>query len=312
LQWQTDLPLVRRWVNEAKHMQVHTLRNARQRTLAIAMLALLAACARRESDQMAWATAALARNPQLEVLASDAEKGVITVRARDSGEVRALHLEEIAAAPLSQLSATAPATELSTTVSEAKQTPPVEPDIANLPAAPAIETPSPAATPQTVELTPATPAASAPVKEPADYKVERSNGRTRVTGPGVSIVSEKTASPSEASTSDAASTRGLPVICEGQRSMHIDNRTINVEGDAITASGGCELYITNSKLTATGAGINVQDAIVHIDNSIVKGAQASVDAEGAARLYARNTQFEGLSRRSDQATISDLGGNRWK
>jgi hypothetical protein len=292
-------------------MQVHTLRNACQRTLAIAMLALLAACARHESEQMTWATAALARNPQLEVLASDAEKGVITVRARDSGEVRALHLEEIAAAPLSQLSATAPATELSTG-SEAKQTPPVEPDVANMPTAPAIETPSPAATPQTVELTPATPAASAPIKEPADYKVERSNGRTRVTGPGVSIVSEKTASPSQTSTSDATSTRGLPVICEGQRSMHIDNRTINVEGDAITASGGCELYITNSKLTATGAGINVQDAIVHIDNSIVKGAQASVDAEGAARLYARHTQFEGLSRRSDQATISDLGGNRWK
>ncbi len=294
-------------------MQVHTLRNACRGISAIAILTLLTACVRHESDEMAWAKAALARNPQLEVLASDADKGVITVRARDSGEVRALRLEEIAAAPLSQLSANVAPAE-ARAIPETTQTPPPEAVAANTPAATTVETPPPpAAVPPPVEPTPAPPQASATTtREPADYKVDRSDGRIRVTGPGVSIVSEKKAPISQTSAAATDRTGGLPVICEGQRSMHIDNRTINVEGDAVTASGGCELYITNSKLTGTGAGINVQDAIVHIDNSIVKGAQASIDAEGAARLYARNTQFEGLSRRSDQATISDLGGNLWK
>jgi hypothetical protein len=297
---------------EAKLMQVHTLRNACRGISAIAVLTLLSACVRHESDETLWAKAALARNPQLEVLATDAEKGVITVRARDSGEVRALRLEEIAAAPLSQLSANAAPAEAKA-IPEAMQTPPPEAGTANAPTATAIETPPPATAPASVEPTPAPPQPSAATtREPADYKVDRSDGRIRVTGPGVSIVSEKKAPTSQTSAATAGRTGGLPVICEGQRSMHIDNRTINVEGNAVTASGGCELYITNSKLTGTGAGINVQDAIVHIDNSVVKGAQASIDAEGAARLYARNTQFEGLSRRSDQATISDLGGNLWK
>lgn len=285
-------------------MQPLTLRYAGYGLLILAALATVAACARRESDEIAWAKSALARNPQLEVIATDPEKGVITVRAKDSGEIRVLALNEIAAAPLSQLSPPAVAA-ASVAAPEVTQSPSSD-------TATRAESPPPEVAPAAVE--PPASAAQVPVtiKEPADYKVERSDGRVRITGPGVSIVSEKTAPTNQVSATNTPPANGLPVICDGQRSMHIDNRTINVDGDAVSASGGCELYISNSRLTGTGAGINVRDAIVHVDNSIVKGVRAAIDAEGAARLYTRNTQFEGLSRRSDQATISDLGGNRWK
>jgi hypothetical protein len=289
------------------------VRKVCRRALALSILGGLSACARHEQDEIAWAKSALARNPQLEVLASDAEKGVITVRERDSGEVRALRLDDIAAGPVSQLSTTAvPAPAAPAGVPEVAQASPPDSTTASAPATAVAEAP-PSLPASAVEPAPSAPPASVTTaKEPPDYKVERSDGRIRVTGPGVSIVTEKTVPSTQASATSAAKANGLPVICEGQRSMHIDNRTINVEGDAVIASGGCELYITNSKLTGTGAGISVQDAIVHVDNSIVKGVRASIDAEGAARLYTRNTQFEGLSRRSDQAMISDLGGNRWK
>ena len=88
-------------------MQPLTLRQAGYGVLICAALVTLGACARREADEIAWAKSALARNPQLEVIATDPNKGVITVRTKASGELRALTLNEIAAAPLSTLSSPA-------------------------------------------------------------------------------------------------------------------------------------------------------------------------------------------------------------
>ena len=69
-----------------------------------------------------------------------------------------------------------------------------------------------------------------------------------------------------------------PIICEGRRMMHFDDRDIYVTGDAITVRGGCELFITNSRIVATGTGVVVRDGIAHIDNSYVEGTGASFDA----------------------------------
>ena len=94
--------------------------------------------------------------------------------------------------------------------------------------------------------------------------------------------------------------------------LHFDNRNIYVEGDAIIARGGCELYITNSRIVADGTGVVVRDAIVHISNSTIEGGAASFDASDASKVYLRGSTFQGLPRRSQQAVVQDQGGNQWR
>ena len=94
-------------------MSSHVVRLISPR-VAVACVVVLAfsACQRgaQETDtgplELAWARAALERNPQIEVLAGDAQSRVFTVRDKKSGEVQVIKLDEIAAAPLAQILAT--------------------------------------------------------------------------------------------------------------------------------------------------------------------------------------------------------------
>ena len=94
--------------------------------------------------------------------------------------------------------------------------------------------------------------------------------------------------------------------------LHLDNRQMHVDGDAITVRGGCELYITNSNIVASGVGIIVHDGIVHIDNSYVEGASGSFAADSQAKVFVRGSTFQGLSRRDQLAMVQDQGGNKWR
>src|SRR5262245_48824588 len=53
--------------------------------------------------ELAWARAAVERNPDLEVVATDPQSGVVTVRHRSTGEVEAIKASELAAVTPSQL-----------------------------------------------------------------------------------------------------------------------------------------------------------------------------------------------------------------
>src|SRR5262245_13698272 len=53
--------------------------------------------------QMDWARAALERNPDIEVVATDPQSGVVTVKHRSTGEVEAIKASELAAVTPSQL-----------------------------------------------------------------------------------------------------------------------------------------------------------------------------------------------------------------
>jgi hypothetical protein len=53
--------------------------------------------------EMAWARAAIERNPRFEVLAVDDEAGVFTLRDVESGDVQAVQLTDLAAVPLTSL-----------------------------------------------------------------------------------------------------------------------------------------------------------------------------------------------------------------
>nr|WP_298718251.1 hypothetical protein [uncultured Steroidobacter sp.] len=292
-------------------------------------LAVLGACNRggepttalpSEPAELTWARAALERNPRYEVLASDTQTRVFTVRDRSTGQVQTINLNDLAAAPLAQLKSPPPA------VSAPLPAPAPEASSAAVPPTP----PGSSATPPSVgpaASPPASAAESAPAAKVVDnspaaaaeraqaaetnYTIDRSGGTLRVSGPGVSIVS--TGRGEASGQSNAAGVRASePIICEGKRMLKLDDRKMYVEGDAIIARGGCELYITNSTIVATGTGLIVEDAIVHVANSHIEGLNGSFNATDRARMFVRTSTFQGVPRRAEFASVLDQGGNQWR
>jgi hypothetical protein len=285
-------------------------------TLSCIALAVLSACNRggdqpplipTEPPELTWARSALERNPQLEVLASDSQTRVFTVRNRVTGRVETINLNDLAAAPITQLRAAA-------AVPAAGAAPTTLP--APAPAPPMTDAQEPeqvasASEPerQSVDNSPAAAAERAQQAE-ASYTIDRTGGKVRVSGPGVSIVS--TGPTSKAGPNLAGVRASEPIICEGKRLLKLDDRQIYVDGDAIIARGGCELYITNSHIVASGTGLIVEDAIVHVANSHIEGVNGSFNATDRAKMFVRTSTFTGMPRRAELASVLDQGGNQWR
>ena len=268
-------------------------------------LLVLAACGREGQDEMSWARAALERNKALEIVAADQQSHTFTVRLKDSGELRAVRAEELVASPAAPAAAAAP---------HAESKPSAAPEAA----------PAEQAVAQTETATPAEPAASTAAQIARSDPVLTSEnssglegvapGRVLESGPGYSITSARSA-PAAVRRDSASSAplehRHEPIVCQGSRLLHIDNRNLVFDGDAVSAVDGCEIHITNSHISASGVGVAVRAASVHIDNSQIEGEQASIDASQGAQVYAASSRFKGLSRRLDTAAVHDLGGNIW-
>lgn len=271
--------------------------------LAVA-LCVTTACAKRENAELEWARAALQRNPSLEIVATDAQAGVFTLRDKRDGTVVTVTLKELAAAPAPQLVQAALASPPIGAAPPAQAAQPTAPEAAQRSASPSDqESPSPSEPAALAESAPPTVAAKS-------YTIERADGQLRVSGPGISIVSAGVGSGGAQAAQAQPSAE--PIICEGSRMLHFDSRNIYVDGDAIIARGGCELYVTNSRIAASGTGIVVQDAVVHIANSQIEGATASFNAESGAKIFVRGSTFHGVSRRDEHASVQDQGGNQWR
>lgn len=283
--------------------------------LACSTLLALTACQKSEEPiaaqgvtELAWARAALERNPNIEVVATDSQAGVFTVRDKSSGEVSTVKLSDLAAAPVAQLSAHArAATAAASAASADPSAPAAGPEASTDTASTTTEAGAQAAAPASAT---ATAGASTPPAEP-NYTIERSDSGVKVSGPGISIVSTGRQGPTSAK-GEAGQRAVDPIICAGRRMVHLDNRRIFVDGDAITAREGCELHITNSRIVASGTGVVVQDATVHISNSYIEGATGSFDAGVGAKMYVRDTIFNGITRRDSFAQITEQGGNQWR
>jgi hypothetical protein len=252
------------------------------------------------SDEFEWARAALQRNPALEVVAADTQAESFTVKVKRTGVTQVIKMKELAAAPVSEIVAAAlAATPVSgnsaSTTLPYEQAKPSEPT---------------AGTETATMANDATTQTSTPVTE-KNYTVQRNAGQVKVSGPGVSIVS---AGPGAIATAqrDQGERTVDPVICEGKRMLHFDNRNIYVDGNAIVARGGCELFITNSRVISSGTAVVASDSIVHIANSTIEGTQASFDAGEGAKMYLRSSTFLGLPRRAERSVVQDQGGNTWR
>jgi hypothetical protein len=285
----------------------------RLRALAVpvcAALLCMSACTRSAPDQMAWARAALERNASIEIVATDPQTRSFTVRDKASGELRMVRADELiaGAAPAAAPPAAAQ--------NEPPAAPASAPGATTAPAPPAAAASSWRSDQNDSTAAPQAEAAASapPARAPA---VAEGSGRVLESGPGYSI---KTATPepipggraAPAGISSAAvERRHDPIVCQGARLLQIDNRNLVFDGDAVSAQDGCEIHITNSRISASGIGVTARAASVYLDNSQIEGDAGSIDASEGAQVYAASSRFRGLSRRLDTATFHDLGGNVW-
>jgi hypothetical protein len=278
---------------------------------AAACVALLAlgACGRQGQDEMSWARAALERNADLEVIAADPQSHTFTVRLKGTGELRMVRADQVVASGVpaaGQVTAATP------------QPPPSTATTAPAPA------PAPAATEAAASETAVPERAEAPSTQPSSLlpqtavAAEAAAGQVLESGPGYTIKTAAAVASTPGArardssiTSAAVEHRHEPIVCQGSRLLHIDNRNLVFDGDAVSAEDGCEIHITNSHISAAGVGVLARAANVHIDNSLIEGDQASIDLSEGAQVYTASSRFRGLSRRLDTATVHDLGGNVW-
>jgi len=302
-------------------------------------------------DEMSWARQALERNNRLEVVASDPQTSTFTVRVKDTGELRMIKLDEIIAAPpgTGATPSSTPATPSSSppastealapsTTASAEAAAAGNPSAAQAttvqserPATPSARVPAAGSTQQADDGSAATMAGNAPrtgfQPEPApraeapspnsDVAAVTPGGRTLESGPGYVIkTASKAASTTRtrersSKTTAAVERRHDPIVCQGDRLLQIDNRNLEFDGDAVSAEDGCEIHITNSHISAKGVGVSVRAANVHIENSQIEGDTASIDASKGGQVYASSSTFKGISRRLDNSSFHDLGGNVW-
>lgn len=277
-------------------------------------LVLLGACSRQEEiREIDWAKAALERNPALEIISTDEAAGIFTVQDTTTGVVFKVHSNELIAAP---------------------PPPKAPPPVAAQPAAPpAPETPvevekpaqpGEAAASQTTAMAQPEAGTGDALAQGPGYSISRGEAQaaTRpatLEGPGYSITREAPAAgpaapDAEAVAAAAASTvekRTDPIVCQGDRLMRIDGETFEFTGNAIIAENGCDLYISNVRIRASGVGIIARQARVHIVNSNIGGSEASYEASEGAQIYVARSTVAGVGRRFDTARMNDLGGNEY-
>ena len=124
--------------------------------------------------ELSWARAALERNPDLEVVATDPQSGVVTVKHRSTGEMEAIKASDLAAATPSQLKP----------MNRAEAPPPIED--------PAPVQEERATAPSQAAQATRRPLTTGSTQSDSGYTIDRSGGKIRVSGPGVSIESSGT------------------------------------------------------------------------------------------------------------------------
>jgi hypothetical protein len=298
-------------------------------------------------DEMTWARDALDRNSHLEVVASDPQAKTFTVRVKDSGKLVVVPLDQVMAGPqgvfeASSKPAGADAAPTSETLAD---TPSQVPGAAERVSTPPSPTSGPSAGSSALASAgePAQPngdssgsrqaaasdaaeANDSAAAEPSTAQIQGPHaesatnakaGSVLASGPGYSI---KASGPKGTvqRVSQVTAARGTPlerlhdpIICQGSRLLHIDNRNLEFDGDAVSAEDGCEIHITNTHISAKGIGVLARAANVHIENSEIEGDSGAIDASDGAQVYAESSRFKGLTRRMESSAFHDLGGNVW-
>jgi hypothetical protein len=316
-------------------------------TLASALL-ILTGCDKLSADDTQWARAALERNPDLTIVAADKDAKTFTVQVKGSPDLRVVRVDQVigdlpsdgVASPVQERGAPAspspaeavPAPESTapsqSTASAGEPAQPVGQQAArnsslqvNSGVAPGTGVVTDRSGKVITYNSSTAEVVSTESPEGAAAAASAADKKVLASGPGYSIsagdprasrplrLAEATELKSPANT--VMERRYEPMICQGNRLLHIDNRNLEFEGDGLSALDGCEIHITNSHIIAHGLGISARAANVHIKNSIIEGDSGSISASGGAKVYTQQSTFKGLSRRLDTASFQDFGGTTW-
>ncbi|MBV8854007.1 MAG: hypothetical protein JOY91_11430 [Sinobacteraceae bacterium] len=302
-------------------------------------------------DRMGWARAALERNAAIAVVAADAQAGTFTVRVKETGELRIVPLDQLVAGPVGTVgpvptgarrgngitagnsaeaantAAAAGAAGAADSTESAHTPEPTNPTAADNTASDTVSggTPAPSelASPgESARAANQQPANSGTAVQPvagprATSAASAPAGQVLASGPGYTIKASG-ARGGDAGATAVRTARGIPlerlhdpIICQGARLLHIDNRNLQFDGDAISAENGCEIHITNSHIRAGGVGVQARAANVYVENSDIEGESGAIDAAQGAQIYAEASRFKGLTRRQQASDFHDLGGNVW-
>ncbi len=318
-------------------------------TLGSALL-ILSGCGKLTHGESEWARAALERNPDLTIVAADKDANTFTVQVKGSSELRVVRVDQIIGAVPSDgvapaVSEPAPSTAesapppdaaqaSSTTARAGELARPADEVEARNPSPPVNQGMAPGtavikssatgnvlASSESVNVGPGTDATAGGEGAATSGAASASDKKLLASGPGYSISAGDPGANRAIRLAQAGELKSLanvaverryePMICQGNRLLHIDGRNLEFEGDAVSALDGCEIHITNSHIIAHGVGVSARAANVHIKNSIIEGDSGSISASGGAKVYTQQSTFKGLSRRLDTATFTDLGGTTW-
>lgn len=302
-------------------MRMIILRKRNRLLLAVVSCAWLtsaAGCAARNSDPVSVAQVAVRANPDLELVATDTQQGVLTVRIKRTARVVTVRADDVVAGtafrdldktdpapaqPAPAAADPAPAASMAMATAPAMTaSAPVAPVSTSAAHAPAASKAAPAATverahdvapaaavaPQAPRTAPADPPAMAPVAE------ARSSA-----APGANIDESK------------LKKRTSAVQCTAIQSVDLDGVLIDVDKVAVQALGQCQMRIKNSKLVGRIALQVTGNATVTLENSILKGVVA-IQGTGATVISVRSSTITGTVQKLQSANVEDLGQNVWR
>jgi hypothetical protein len=301
---------------------------------------LLAGCgAKGDKGNLEAAKAAIAADPDLEIMATDEANGVITVRIKSTGQltvVKAADLKPGVALVVKPPAAAAPA------AADAGAARPVPSDgRASL-----------TVTGNTGGVTVkgggaqgggsveagSTAGGGVQVKDAAGAQITMKDGRIQarqggqsvaLDGSGVTLNADGTVTlgaggakvaprqpPAGGRTAaaDNKTRRTSPVFCRAASEVRLDNVFLDVAGgDAINAEGGCTLWIRHSQVSAGGWGLIVQGgATIVIENSVIEGRSGSMSIQDGGEVSSLSSTFRGRFARRPEAEFTDKGGNSFQ
>ena len=286
----------------------------------VVLAALAASCAQRDADvtasgtdRVAGAQRALAAMPDVEVVAVDTTRELVTIRRRGSGELSVIDLKT--QQPLQSLQ---PAAAVAAAAAPAVS----EPAAASEPVADAdaavAATDSAAAEPTLVN--PAIqrdPSGRVARIEGPGFSLQRvgsgSAPRTR-TGDAIRLASRADSTASEGKGDLNVRRRLDAVVCGAGERIEINGAEIQSTAAGVVASQGCELTLSNSRVLAGGWGLVVNPgARVRLDNSVIEGRTGALDLYPGANLAAWASTFRGaIGRPLTIPDFRDLGGNTFE
>ena len=284
------------------------------------LLAGASGCASKESSPVAVAQVAVRANPDLELLATDEQQGVLTVRLKRSNRVVTVRADAVvagtafrdvdmsaappaaaAAAPqpepapaasdAAHAAAAAPLTAppAATAAARPSAAPPVQPQARTRPA-PA-SSPAAEAQPPARGAEPPAPTAVAPAPPPQT--------QARTAGEGANIDESK------------LKRRTDPVQCRGVELVKLDGVLLEADRVAVEALGQCRVQITNSKIVGRVALMTAGNATATVENSIIEGGVA-IQVTGTSSSAVRSSTIRGRVQKLQSGAVRDLGQNLWR